>query len=371
MKLYYVVNARMPSHKAYGIQIAKMCEAFIEQGVDLELIIPKSRRSSISLKEFYNLRVDIPTYIGMNPDWYDKGSVGYIVSSTIFTLSTLLYLVRRKKSGIIYTIDMDQFYFAPLALLGIPVAIEMHSIKPVNLSTKFFFSRARHIITTNALIKENLIGAFSIKGERIIVEPNGVDQTAFLMPPKEEARKRLGLPETENIVLYVGRFYDWKGMDVLQKAAADLQKQQILTYLVGGLKEEFEKATKGSSDHLHFGGSVAHKDIALWCAASDVLLILGTRASEFSYRYTAPMKLFEYLASGRPTICADTPALRSLVSEEEVVFYIPDDSDDLAQKISAIFFNPEKLKQTVTNGLHKAHEHTWTKRAERIRAFIV
>lgn len=265
---------------------------------------------------------------------------------------------------------MDQFYFAPLALLGIPVAIEMHSVKPVNLSTKFFFRRARHIITTNALIKENLVGAFNIKEERIMVEPNGVDQTAFHTPPKDEARKRLGLPETEKIVLYVGRFYDWKGMDVLQKAAADLQKQGILTYLVGGLKEEFEKATKGSSDHLHFGGSVAHKDVALWCAASDALLILGTHASEFSYRYTAPMKLFEYLAAGRPVIAADTPAMRSLISEHEVAFYVPDDVDDLRRKILESISDVERSKRMSVAGLEKARGHTWAKRAGRILAFM-
>lgn len=372
MKLYYVVNARMPTHKAYGIQIAKMCEAFIEHGVELELIIPRSRQSHIPLKEFYDLRVHIPTHVVSGFDLYSSGKIASACGSVLFMALACLYIFRRRSLvSIIYTIDMDTHSYSPLPILGIPVTIEMHSIKPSNMFTRFFFKRVKHIITTNPLIREKLTETFKIGSERFIVEPNGVDESVFDAPSKLEARKSLGLQEDEKIVLYVGRFYDWKGMQILQKAAEDLQKQGILTYLVGGTKEDFEHATQGPSAPLNFGGSVAHNDIAIWCVAADVLLVLGTRASEFSYRYTAPMKLFEYLASGRPTICADTPALRSLVSEQEVEFYNPDDSADLARKISAVFYSPEKSNQKVISGLQKAREHTWTKRAERIRAFIL
>lgn len=370
MKLYYVVNARMPSHKAYGIQIAKMCEAFIEQGTEMELIIPRTHQSHASLKEFYNLRVDIPTRTFAAPDWYSSGGVGFTISSLLFMASACVYLLWHRNSATIYTIDMDSHSYAPLVFLGIPVAAEMHSTKTSDFLTRLFFKRIRHIITTNPLIKYDLISVFKLKSENFIVEPNGVDAHAFGMPSKEDSRRRLGLPLDAKIVLYIGRFYNWKGMHILQKASKDLAEKGINIYLVGGTKEEYETATNSPSASLYFGGSVAHKDIALWCAASDALLILGTRASKFSYRYTAPMKLYEYLASGRPTICADTLALRSLVSEEEVTFYIPDDPDDLARKISAVFSNPEKSRQLVISGLQKAREHTWAKRVERICAFL-
>lgn len=364
-KLYYVVNARMPSHKAYGIQIAKMCEAFIEQGIELELIIPRTRQSHISLRELYDLRVDVPTRVFASLDWYGGGSIGFAISSMIFMARACVYLARHRQSALVYTIDMDPYSYVPLALLGIPIAVEMHSPKMPNILNRFFFKRAGRIITTNPLIRDKLADIFKIKNERFIVEPNGVDPCAFGAPSKEDARNKLGLPSGVKIALYVGRFYDWKGISVLRAAAVHLEKNGILVYLVGGTKQEFEAAAKVPSSPLRFGGSVPHNDIALWCAAADALLILGTRTNEFSYRYTAPMKLFEYLASGRPVVAADTPALRSLVSEQEVEFYVPDDPDDLARKISAAISNPESF-----NGLQKAREHTWSKRAERISAFI-
>ena len=370
MKMYYVANARMPSHKAYGIQLAKMCEAFIEQGIELELCIPRMFQAHIPLREFYGLRVDVPTRIFPSLDWYDRGRVGFILSSIVFMASVYLYLLHRQHSALIYTIDMDSHSFAPLALLNAPIAVEMHSPKTEGILTRLFFKRTKYIITTNPLIKEKLTSVFNLKPECFIVEPNGVDPRAFETLAKQEARKVLGLPAEAKIVLYVGRFYDWKGMPVLQKAAVDLEKNGILTYLVGGTQEEFERRTGGSSLSLRFGGSVDHTNIAMWYAAADALLVLGTRANEFSYRYTAPMKLFEYLASGRPVVCADTPALRSLVSDEEVDFYIPDDPVDLIRKISEVFSHPEKSAQACMHGLRKASEHTWEKRAKRIRSFI-
>lgn len=369
MKLYYVVNARMPSHKAYGIQIAKMCEAFVESGIEIELLIPRTRQSHISLREFYNLRVDVPTRVFAGLDWYDKGSIAFALCSLVFMTRVCLYIFMRRNSAFIYSIDMDPYSYSPLALLGLPLTVEMHSPKSSNIFTRLFFKRANRIITTNPLIKEKLASVFNIKPESFIVEPNGVDELTFDAPSKEDARKELKLSADAKIVLYVGRFYDWKGMQILQQASQELAEKGISIYLVGGTKEEFEATTKKPSSPLYFGGSAEHKDIAKWCSAADVLLVLGTSSNEFSYRYTAPMKLFEYLASGRPVVAVDTPAIRSLVSESEVEFYVPDDSVDLAHKILSVFSNPEKSKQAVVKGLQRAREHTWARRAERIIAF--
>lgn len=41
MKLYYIENLRIPTEKAYGIQIMKMAEAFADQGIEVTLVLPK------------------------------------------------------------------------------------------------------------------------------------------------------------------------------------------------------------------------------------------------------------------------------------------------------------------------------------------
>jgi len=57
LKITYIANARFPTGKAHGIQIAKMCEAFTTLGVELELVVPKrARHDSSDIKIFYNLK---------------------------------------------------------------------------------------------------------------------------------------------------------------------------------------------------------------------------------------------------------------------------------------------------------------------------
>lgn len=81
MKYYYIANARLPSEKAHGIQIAKMCEAFIEAGLDITLIAPRRRGSNSDLASYYNLRVPVPIRFLPAIDLYTGGPLGYRISS--------------------------------------------------------------------------------------------------------------------------------------------------------------------------------------------------------------------------------------------------------------------------------------------------
>ena len=57
MKLSYIVNLRIPTEKAHGYQICKMCEEFAGLGIDVELITPTRKNSiEVDLFEYYGLR---------------------------------------------------------------------------------------------------------------------------------------------------------------------------------------------------------------------------------------------------------------------------------------------------------------------------
>ena len=94
-KLYYVANARMPNEKAHGIQIAKMCEAFVLQGVDLVLVVP-ARGESLSIKEFYGLSVEIKVVRIPTVDMYSVGRIGFALSSALFLVMTSVYFFIKK-----------------------------------------------------------------------------------------------------------------------------------------------------------------------------------------------------------------------------------------------------------------------------------
>ncbi|MCR4325591.1 MAG: glycosyltransferase family 4 protein [Patescibacteria group bacterium] len=371
MKLYYVANARLPSKKAYGIQIAKMCEAFIEAGVDLELVIPRTRAArGASMRDFYRLRVDVPIVVLPTLDLYDKGRVGYFLGSTVFAKFLFFFFLYRRlrgERGAYYSIP-DTFSLAAALCAGLPRYLEAHEAK-LRVGLAALARGARGLIATNALIKKSLQEQLNVPDESIIVEPNGVDMEAHEeMPSKEEARERLGLPPRATIALYVGRFYEWKGLRILTETAGQMHGVQI--YAVGGTPEEFRAATGLATipPALHIAGECESYDVPLWLTAADTLLVLGTKKNETSYKHTAPMKVYEYMAAERPVVASGTPSLKSVIGDGEALFFEPDDAADLARVIRRAVEGD--TTGMVARAFHCAEEHSWKKRAERIRAFI-
>mgnify|MGYP001612525340 FL=1 len=356
----------MPNEKAHGIQMAKMCEAFTQAGADLTLVVPSC--GSGNLRQFYGLACEVP--VSRLPVWNLRflGPVGYRLTALQFALSALFYMWVKVFLGerfVVYTIDMDSFSFAPLVLVPRPLFAEMHSTKKSNFLTLFFFKHAC-IIATNQLIGDGLATSFRLSSKSMCIEPNGVDESVLWNTMSSlEARVALALPSDKPFALYVGRFYAWKGLEILAEAAAN---SSLPIYVVGGTREEYERVTKKSGEMLHFAGAKPVEEIPLWLAAADVLLMLGTAKNEYSYRYTSPMKIFEYLAADRPTVASRTPAATSIMQENTAFWYEPDNAHSLAVAIREAYTSPEaKIKTRAGHSLATAH--TWRRRAERILAF--
>lgn len=376
MRLYYIANARMPSEKAHGIQLAKMCEAMIERGVDLTLVLPRYRvrHKDQTMRVAYGLRVDIPLTQLPTANFASRTGLGFNVHATTFAISSFLFVLMKRLRGeraIVYALDMDQFSFFLLPLSGLPVFLEAHGAKRRNILTRYFFKRVRGVIANSGGTKDALMRAFHIPEGRVLVAPNGIDLTQFdSLPSQTDVRERLGLPRDARIALYVGRFYDWKGMDILVRAAE--QSPEIKWYLVGGDDAAFYQATgiRTLPENLFCVGGKPFADIPLWLAAADVLLVLGTRKNEYSWQETSPMKLFEYMAAGRPIVSSATPANQEIVSEAEAFLYEPDDAHSLVAAVRAGLTDREAARSKVSAASVKVTQWTWGARAARVQTFL-
>lgn len=369
----YVANGRMPTKKAHGIQIAKMCEAFIEQGVSIELVVPSRGTDSRSIREFYDLRVDVPVQYLWVPDWY-RGRIGFVISSALFAIRYFLHLRMRRMRGesfVIYTTDLDQFSFFLIPFIGVPYAVEMHDAKPYAWPFPRFLRRARCIVAVNSIIKNELAQVFGLSPDRIAVWPNGYDAHFFAESESADtARSILGVARDKKIALYVGKVYAWKGLDAFVDAARRMP--DVLFYFVGGTAQELEAigAMEGTQPvNLISMGHRDLKEIPRWMRAADVLVVTGTAKDIYSYQHTSPMKLFEYMASGRPIVASRTPAIEAVVSEAEVFFCMPDSGTDMAETITAVLARPEEAEKRSLAAQRRTV--SWDARASGIRDFLV
>jgi len=79
----------------------------------------------------------------------------------------------------------------------------------------------------------------------------------------------------------------------------------------------------------------------LYQAAADVLLMpysssFGGSGGGNIARVSSPLKMFEYLASGRAILASDIPVLREVLTDKTACFYQPENFKHLCQQFSAL-----------------------------------
>ncbi len=362
MKIIYIANFRFPTEKAHGIQNPKMCEAYARAGADIELDVPKRKKSEDPFA-FYGLERIFSVKKIWSPSFFISSRAGFLLSSAVFGIVSFLHLFFRKDKGIIYSMDLDPVSFISIPFLKRPYFFDLHGPKKNNIFNRFLFKKIKGVITINEAVKQNLEKTFGFLKNKIIVCPNGVDSEKGLIYDKAGARKKLGLDADKKIAVYTGSLQDWKGIETIIESAKELK--DILFCFAGGSKED-----AGLPENVRFVGWRDFKEMPLWRASADILLATGTRRNEYSYLHTSPMKLFEYMASKRPIVASSTPAIMQIVSDEEVFFHEPDDSSDLARQINLAFENRRLAEEKSERAFQKSKEYSWDKRARRILDFI-
>ena len=104
-------------------------------------------------------------------------------------------------------------------------------------------------------------------------------------------------------------------------------------------------------------------------AISDIAF-LPNRSMKESIRYTSPIKLFEYLASGLPVISSDLPSIRSIISEENGYFFQPDTPHSLVKTIEQALSDRENWSNISKRNLALVEENSWENRAKSIIDFV-
>lgn len=371
-KIIYIVNARIPTEKAHGVQIMKMCEAFALHGVDVELVVPRRKSDHGDPFAFYGIRTKFSIKKVWSIDVFEKGYFGFVVGSFSFAVSSFVYALFQKGGAIVYSRDQDHFSFLLLPFLRQRYFFEIHGPKERSFILGLLLKNTAGIIATNNPIKNKLLENFRGIENKIVVLPNGVDQGHRMPIDNVSARRELSLPDNKKIVVYTGHFYAWKGVGALIEAARELEGE-VLVCLVGGTEKDIRRLQQEHKDipeNIRFFGYRKHEEMPLWRAAADVLVVTGTAQSVDSVYYTSPIKLFEYMSARRSVVAVDSPSLRDVVSDDEVFFYKADDAHDLAIKIQAALIRKDDTQQKIERLYEKSHEYSWESRAKKVLQFI-
>jgi len=379
MKMIYLANVRIPTEKAHGVNIMKMCEAFKNEGIDIELVAAKRIDNQLEGKnpyEYYGIINKFPIKKIWLLDIIAMGrsikGLSVLIQNTSFAVSAFFNLFK-KKVDLIYS--RDEFSLLFLSLFKKNLIYELHIFPQSKLHLyRFLCKRVKKIVVITHSLKKLLVERLKISENKILVSPDGVDLDKFnLKNSKDKCRKDLDLPNDKKIILYSGHLFAWKGVYTLVDASKYLSDEYRIL-IVGGMDYDRKKLKVYIDQHslinIQF---ISHQEpykIPLYLKAADVLVLPNSAKKKISKFYTSPVKMFEYMASKRPIIASDLPSIKEILDDDNSVLVEPDNPQELARGIKEIL-SDNKLSEQIVNKAHQdVQQFSWQKRAKNILSFI-
>jgi glycosyltransferase involved in cell wall biosynthesis len=386
MKIIYLANSRIPTEKAHGHQIVKMCERFAKIGWDVKLVVP-SRNNYIKqgLFQYYNIKQNFTFKIIKLFDFfkYEKylGSFTFYLQSIGFFVKLLFE--KFDNEAIIYTRNPEIVWL--FRKRGFKTCYECHDWFGKHKSVALYLLRkTNHIVTTNNFIKNEFVKN-GFKAGAILVAPHGVDRKIFdLDITKGVAIDKL-LISSEikksmrggRVLLYTGSLKtigQAKGIEEILRALKILDDRNLFFLAVGGSSADIfyykELAKKiGVLDSVYFFPRQSQQQLAIFQKAADILLMPFPRIAHYEY-FMTPLKMFEYVVAGRPIIASDLPSVREILNDQNCLFCEPGNSEDLSKKIKQILSDHILAQELSHQAYLSASQYTWDGRAKNIVEFI-
>ena len=362
MRIQYVSDIVLPSRAANTVNVAKMCGAFVELGHAVTLLC----RKSVAMAEHYGVSEDIHTVDISSPKWP-------LVGGVLFAAAVRKALRREPRPDLCY--GRHIYGVAAAAQLGVPVMLELHQVPAKLVLRKLvtWLSRraeCRAVVVISDALRRDLAAALpDAAHETFLVAHDAADVpahgsgTALI-----DWRGRPGALQ----VGYVGNLYPGKGMEVVERLAA--AKLDVDFHIVGGTEEHIQHwRSRCGESHVHFHGFVAHACLPSAYGRFDVAIaplqsrIEGAAGGDIA-RWTSPLKIFEYMASGKAIVASDLPVLREVLQHESNALLVP--PDDIAgweralQRLADDTNLRDRLGKQARDDF--ARRHTWKQRAQAI-----
>ncbi|GAB3752327.1 glycosyltransferase family 4 protein [Zhihengliuella somnathii] len=226
------------------------------------------------------------------------------------------------------------------------------------------------VFTLGAAMRERIVRN-GTDPDRVYILPNGVG-SAYLEPPLEHAKAKAAVHlDTDRLHIgTVSSLVDYEGLEDLLTAYAQLtaERQDVELVIVGDgaamPRLRAHTLSLGLEPAAIFRGRVPSREAPLWHRALDVFVV--PRKDFQVTRTVTPLKPVEAMASERPVVVSDLPALTELVHPEESGLAVPpEDPAALAAALRRLLSDEELRTSMGRHGRREVLTHrTWPRNAE-------
>lgn len=384
-EIFYVLNSRWPTIKAYGLQVAKTCQGLKQSGANVRLIVPIRARHTqirgINTFDLYGIKdrfrvIRIPSFDFTRLHLNSK--IFFYIQQICFAV--IVAVAIGFKRGVVFS--RDPFVLYLLSYMRKNIFWEAHRFpkQPYSyLYQRLFRCASGIIVITHGLEKK--FREHGVLSDRITVIADAVDPEEFEIPQSvEQARRELALPLHIKIIGYVGQLNtlgEEKGISDLLNAYSKLRllRSDILLLIVGGTEEDivrYSRKARGiglQPETIIFAGHKPHGQIPLYLRAADILVIPYPDTEHFAH-YMSPLKLFEYMAALKPIVSTDLPSIREVITDELAYFCRPGDADSMKNAILRALDDNSGVSDKIRAIRKILPDYTWRTRGHRILSFI-
>jgi len=176
--------------------------------------------------------------------------------------------------------------------------------------------------------------SMGISKDKIEIIPHGIDISEFdNLPQSGEFRRKYGLNGNQRIIFYLGRIHKTKGLDLLNKAFADLSKEiDNARLVIAGPSDGYLSPLRQLIKELHIGEKVIITGPLYEMEKLEAYVDADICVLPSSYEIFG-MTILEACACGTPVVLTDRCGIAEAIDSGQAGLVVPYDKEQLKQAI--------------------------------------
>ncbi len=255
-----------------------------------------------------------------------------------------------------------------------PLVLTAHRLTGRGRLQRFAVEHADHVLfNSHYTLRQATEQGCRFRGE---VAYQGFDASIFGRGRRSgEMRRRLGIPEQDQVVAAVARIVRFKGFHILLEAADAILASRPNSHLVlvgdGPEKPELERLAAGSahSGRIHFPGSFERTDVARLLRESDLFVNPGIRTADGRVE-TLGVATIEAAACGLPAVGTRVGGIPETIEHDVTGLLVESgDAAALARAVGVLLDDPQRRSTMGRAAGERARQHfTWQALAHNVVA---